>query len=568
MEIKSKRVLVLGGWGLVGAAVCRKIIENEPSELIIASLQKSEAEDACEKLRRDYEGHTRLIPAGGNIFVRDSLQGLSRAELIGNTEYRFQLIEDVLGDLSEEILSHSYLYQTIYKYKPDIVIDSINTATALAYQDVFLNYYRVQKELRQSKSEKVYSEELINETEKLLCTLYIPQLIRHVQILHESMKRVGTAIYAKIGTSGTGGMGLNIPYTHSEEKPSRVLLSKSSVAGAHSLLLFLMARTPEGPIIKEVKPAAAIAWKRIEYGEIKKGGKPVKLFDCPPEKAYNLENEFSLNPKPKWEPVNGKTLKSVFIDTGENGIFSKGEFTAISTTGQMEFITPEEIASSVVYEIKGGNTGHDIINALDNTIMGPTYRAGYMRYYALELMEQLEKENGVDSVAFELLGPPRLSKLLYEIYLLTQLNHNLENLSNFNENEMAKVLEEFIGKNNELRSQIVSIGIPILLSDGKRLLRGPVIKIPPFRGSSTFELTDENIDHWAHDGWIDLRPKNLRAWKERIRKILKEIKSIPKDESSSRFEHGTRYWLEDEEINIGKVVGWIFTEEEKGLRMK
>ena len=86
----------------------------------------------------------------------------------------------------------------------------------------------------------------------------------------------------KIGTSGTGGMGLNIPYTHSEEKPSRVLLSKSALAGAHTLLLFLMARTPDGPITKEIKPAAAIAWKRIGYGEILRGGRPVPLYDAEP----------------------------------------------------------------------------------------------------------------------------------------------------------------------------------------------------------------------------------------------------------------------------------------------
>ena len=36
--------------------------------------------------------------------------------------------------------------------------------------------------------------------------------------------------------------------------------------------------------------------------------------------------------------------------------------------GQMEFITPEEIARVVVYEIKGGNTGHDVIDALDNSV--------------------------------------------------------------------------------------------------------------------------------------------------------------------------------------------------------
>lgn len=568
MEIQGKRVLVLGGWGLVGTAVCRQILVEDPSELIVASMRKEEAEEACEKLKRDFGNRTRLIPVWGNIFLRDSMQGVSRNEVIENAENRQQLIEDVLGDLSEEILSHSYLFQLIRKYKPNIVIDSINSATALAYQDVFLNYYRVRKELHQAKTDQKFSESLISETEKMLCTLYVPQLIRHVQILHESMKRVKTSIYIKIGTSGTGGMGLNIPYTHSEEKPSRVLLSKSSLAGAHSLLLFLMARTPGGPIIKEIKPAAAIAWKRIEYGEVKKGGKPVFLYDCPPEKAYSLESEFHLNPTPKWENIKGKTLKSVFVDTGENGIFSKGEFTAITTTGQMEFVTPEEIANNVVYEIKGGNTGHDVINALDNAIMGPTYRAGYMRHSALTLMEQLEKEHNVDSVAFELLGPPRLSKLLYEIYLLKKIFPTMEELQNFNESEVSAQLTELITKNADLRSQIISIGIPILLPDGKRLLRGPSIKIPTFRGSTTFELTDENIDLWAHDGWVDLRPQNMRVWKERIRAIFAAIDEIPEEETSSRFEHDRRYWLEDKEVNIGKVVGWIFSEEEKGLRMK
>ena len=102
----------------------------------------------------------------------------------------------------------------------------------------------------------------------LLVTDYVPQLIRHVQVLWQSMVKAGTHAYVKIGTSGTGGMGLNIPYTHSEEKPSRVLLSKTALAGAHTLLLFLMARTPGGPITKEIKPAAAIAWKGIGYGEV------------------------------------------------------------------------------------------------------------------------------------------------------------------------------------------------------------------------------------------------------------------------------------------------------------
>ena len=225
----------------------------------------------------------------------------------------------------------------------------------------------------------------------MLCTLYIPQLIRHIQILYNSMSAVKTKIYMKIGTSGTGGMGLNIPYTHSEEKPSRVLLSKSSIAGAHTLLLFLMGRTPAGPITKEVKPTAAIAWKRIEFGEIKRSGKPIELIDVPVSETVPLNGKFVICSDKKYRTT-GETLKSVFIDTGENGIFSRGEFETITAQKQMEFVTPEEIADVVIYEIKGGNTGRDIVSAFDHATLEPTYRAGYMQHTAVEKLAELEKK--------------------------------------------------------------------------------------------------------------------------------------------------------------------------------
>ena len=230
----------------------------------------------------------------------------------------------------------------------------------------------------------------------LLVTDYVPQLIRHVQVLYQAMVKAGTSVYVKIGTSGTGGMGLNIPYTHSEEKPSRVLLSKSALAGAHTLLLFLMARTPEGPITKEIKPAAAIAWKRVGFGEILRGGRPVPLYDDEPRRPSRCVPGTRFQPQdPSRGRALGQNLESVFIDTGENGIFSLEEFSAITTSEQMEFVTPEEIADVVARELQGGNTGHDVINALDNAVMGPTYRAGLMRHWALEKLRNLEKEHEV-----------------------------------------------------------------------------------------------------------------------------------------------------------------------------
>jgi hypothetical protein len=362
-----------------------------------------------------------------------------------------------------------------------------------------------------------------------LTTLYIPQIIRHIQILHASMVENQTKVYIKIGTTGTGGMGLNIPYTHSEERPSRVLLSKSALAGAHTMLLFLMSRTPGGPICKEIKPAAAIAWKGIHFGEIRKQGQPIALYDCPPPKAETLADVFRFQGSENWEDL-GETLQSVYIDTGENGTFSLAEFETITTAGQMEFVTPEEIAENVILEILGDSTGHDIINALDNSIMGPTYRAGYMRHQALQEMEALQTRHGVDSVAFEILGPPRLSKILYEAYLLKQTCGSLPEVARLEPAELADRVEALVHSDRELRARIISIGIPILLRDGRRLLRGPTVKIPAQLGRDALEITPRRLDRWAHAGWVDLREENLQLWRERARKIIAYVENLPAED--------------------------------------
>ncbi|MBI3189718.1 MAG: short-chain dehydrogenase, partial [Ignavibacteriales bacterium] len=378
MDIKNRTVLVLGGWGLVGTAICRKLVSEQPKRIIVTSLRKEEAVDAVAQLYKEFPLAKKnfFVPWWGNIFTRHDFKDMNREEILGDDRKRKMLIDDMLDELDEKALRRSTIFQLLEKYKPEVMIDSINSATAIAYQDIFQSARTVLKEIKENNG-GTDIQTIQNSVERLICTLYVPQLIRHVQILYKSMHRCGTKTYVKIGTSGTGGMGLNIPYTHSEERPSSVLLSKSAVAGAHTLLLFLMGRTPDAPITKEIKPAAAIAWKKVGYGEIKRRGKAVELVDCTPEQGVKLKDMLHLRMKDVAKPMN-ETLKSVFIDTGENGIFSRGEFEAITTPGQMEFVTPEEIAENVIYEIKGRNTVHDVIDALDNTIMNPTYRAGYM----------------------------------------------------------------------------------------------------------------------------------------------------------------------------------------------
>jgi hypothetical protein len=568
MDIQNKTVLVLGGWGLVGSAVCRQMMPQKPKRIIVSSLLESEAKDAVATLRHEFPkaGKNFFIPWWGNIFVRHELKDIPREEILRNENLRQKLIDDLLDELALPVLERSTIYQLLKEYKPEIVVDSINSATAIAYQDIFHGAREVRKAIRQAKAGK--ENALLEQAERLLATLYVPQLIRHVQILYRSMQLVGTKIYVKIGTSGTGGMGLNIPYTHSEERPSSVLLSKSSVAGAHTMLLFLMGRTPDAPITKEIKPTAAIAWKRIGYGEIKKRGKPIQLVDCPPESGFSLHDTLKLKDETlAFKPLH-QPLRSVFIDTGENGVFSRGEFEVISTPGQMEFVTPEEIAEAVLFEIQGRNTGHDIINALNNASLAPTYRAGFMFDAAMDAMKALEQEHQTKSIAFEILGPPRLSKLLYEAYLLQLTLGDMLSVAKASAKGISQKLESRIREDAHLRAQIVSIGIPILLSDGKTLLRGPEIKIPPYRGENELKITAKSLEAWAHDGWIDLRTKNMERWKNRFEIIMEKVRQIPYQETSSRNMQNKAYWSNFKEIDPGKLVGWIFSEEEKGKRMK
>ncbi len=569
MDIKNRTVLVLGGGGLVGAAVCRKLIDEGPKRIIITSITRREAEETIAALRKEFPGLPKGLFAawGGNIFVRYALKDVRREEIMDNPARRRMFIEDNLEELTEAVIRRSAIHKLLTATKPDVIVDCINSATAIAYQDIFGSARRVIRSLRQGRRKPDAERDLRETTERLLCTLYVPQLIRHVQLLYHVMHACGTRLYLKIGTSGTGGMGLNIPYTHSEERPSSVLLGKSAVAGAHTMLLFLMGRTPDAPITKEVKPTAAIAWKRVAFGDIRKRGKAIALVDCLPQKATRLTGSLTQRSASPVRHLN-RNLRSVFIDTGENGLFSRGEFETIATPGQMEFVTPEEIAEAVVYEIKGGNTGHDIINALDNATLSPTYRAGFLFQSALKQIKALEKLHSVDSVAFEMLGPPRLSKLLYEAYLLKLCFKDMLKVMRTDAGTLSKGVAAKLAEDAVIRSHIISIGIPILLPDGRKLLRGPEIKIPAFHGEKEAKITPGKIDLWAHDGWVDLRRSNMERWKSRFERIHAMADLVGTDDTSSQHMNNAAYWDEFLDIEPGKVAGWIFSYEEKGMRKK
>lgn len=552
MEIRDRTVLILGGSGLVGLAVARRLLRHEPRAIIVSALTQREADAALDDLRREgaVPAGTTVHAVGGDIFLPVSLKDRRLDEVLADPAARAELLDDLYGTPVDDAVARSTLGSILLEYEPEIVVDCINTATAIAARNVFAGAARLREEARAGTARA-------DEIERLLATLHLPRLIRHVQVAHEAMRRTGTRVYVKVGTTGTGGMGLNVPFAPSGDGAAGSPLVEAGVAGAQSLYLFLMARTPGGPAIKEVKPTAAIGWKRIAYGEIRRRGHPVERFDA--TRAIPLEEAFGPDAAGSFTPAGG-ALEGVFLDAGEDGLFSLGEFEALTALGMMEFITPEEIALTVEREILGHPTGKDIIAALDAATSGPTYRAGVLREAALEQMEAIERERGIYAVAYEMLGPARLAKLLFEAAILDRLFPDLNAAARLDPADTAAAAAALIEEDAELRVRALSAGLPILLPDGKHLLRGSQVRTAPAPGQSPDDL------RLRENGWIDLTAENWNRWRTRLARIATETDVAPDAESGSRrdIEPLSRAF----QLRPGRLAAWVLRYEDQGERIK
>lgn len=554
--------LILGGAGLVGLQVCRRIAaEMEPRRVVVASLRKHEAEDAVAQLQGEFGDEIAFLPVWGNLFVPRSVANKQRSEVLDVREERRSLLETLYGDF-DVAYKGNHLVQMIRTHRPQVIVDCVNTATGLSYQNVFDGAAKVLDWI----GDDGIDARGTTEVEHFLLSQSVPQLIRHVRFLHRATTEYRTRVYVKVGTTGTGGMGLNIPYTHSEDKPSKVLLAKTEAAFGHTGLLFLLARTPDAPIVKEVKPAAMIGYRAVKTVRVTDKHGNDKLFG---PKDAKLKGSLDLREDPTAYDPAGDLVTSV-VDTGENGVFTRGEFAAITALGQMEYITPEEIARVVVLEIRGANTGQDIVSAIDGAVLNPSYKAGLVRSVAMQDLKQAEEKSPIPSVALGKLGPPELSKLLFEAQLLKEVYGGLrdvvqeKNGKKRKPEDVASALSKHLST-SAVRLTAPSIGIPILSSDGKTLLRGPRINIPQLEGHATaVDVTAEGVDAWAKKGWIDLRPENAQTWLARIANMI-DARIELRDVGSAA---ATIHSYLPTEFEIGEVVAWIFNNEMGGYRIK
>ena len=501
MDLRDRTVMILGGSGLVGHAVARRLLGAAPRRVVLVALFEEEVRATARALE-PYRGRATLEVEWGNVFLPAGIAQLERGSVMANAEHRRLLLQDLLSELTDDVLQRSFLYQLLVKYKPAAVVDSINTATAFAYQDALRSAQDLLALARRGEVDEAA-------VERHVLPLTLPQLIRHVQILVESLKRAETKAYVKIGTSGTGGMGFNIPYTHSEERPSRPLLPKSAVGGAQTLLLFLLGRTPGAPAAVEIKPTATIAWREIGFGPIRRKGKLIPLVDCP--KPVKLARAFSPDAAP-WCEL-GKPLEGVFIDVGENGLFAPDEFETVTM----------------------------------------------LRASALERLRSLEQQTQTRAVAYEMLGPPRLTKLLWESHLCGLVRPSVRALAQSRPVELAAEVYARVQRDSGVRSHILSVGIPILTPDGEGLYRGSLVVVPG-------EGADPRAA--APRGWVDLRPDQFGTWIKRAQQMVAQ----DADRAGRAAESGSDVdWMAigaDDPIEPARFATWVFRFEDRGERIK
>jgi hypothetical protein len=578
----GETLLILGGGGMVGLQVAREALrELKPARIVISALTQREVDEALDVMRAEAAG-TTIAGEAGDIFLPESLQGKNRADLTSDRAAFDALFAEIFSpdaDPGATALAHM-----IKRHKPDVIVDCINTATAISYQDVFTVSQRTKMliDAFESRAGKIDLDELkplFTSVRELLIAQGVPQLTRHILFLHRALEQSSVRVYVKVGTTGTGGMGINIPYTHSEDKPSPQLLSKSAIGFAHTGLLFLLARTPSGSegrhgaIIKELKPGAMIGFKRLGETHVRLRGDRDRAYLTNAKDEVlggQLETRQSAD---RYGRFDGRDvpLRIIGADTGENGFFSIGEFQAITYPRQMEYVTPEEVARTAILEILGASTGRDVLSAIDGAITEPSYRAGVLREQAIREMLQLEsaaKGDVLPSIAVGHLGPPKLSKLLIEAFLIREAaaTDDIASILGLGAKELQKRVEMYLEANPRIVSLIVTIGIPLLRGgDGKlRLTRGPRLNIPPTPpDGAPVHIDRPAIETYARAGWVDLRLENFELWGERIARLTRSKPDIVSHGSAAL----SLASYSGERFIPGDVVGWLFTNEadEQGM---
>jgi hypothetical protein len=205
--------LILGGGGMIGAQVVHRICrELHPRAVIVCSRELSEVQEIIDHGRAEFPD-VHFVGFGGDVFLRAEWNGedetgrLTRSQLMESEGSRAALFDDVFHDF-DAAYQRSQLARLILEHRPDVIVDSINTATAISYQDVYTateiakgSFDTLKHSIEGHADLTQVTARVGRDLEALIISQSIPQLIRHVLIMQRAMTEARTRLYLKIGTT-------------------------------------------------------------------------------------------------------------------------------------------------------------------------------------------------------------------------------------------------------------------------------------------------------------------------------------------------------------------------------
>src|SRR5437879_3867888 len=107
MDLQGASVMILGGSGLVGRAVARRLLAFRPGRIVLVALGARETEEAADALA-PLAGDTVIAVESGNIYAGAAPAGGDRGAEAAGAALR-RLVDDIFGDLTEDVLKRSFL---------------------------------------------------------------------------------------------------------------------------------------------------------------------------------------------------------------------------------------------------------------------------------------------------------------------------------------------------------------------------------------------------------------------------------------------------------------------------
>jgi len=286
-----------------------------------------------------------------NVFIVDKREPTDRTE---GVKY-----------FTENALDHKTLRELLTSLRPKLIVNAINIATIFA-QNPEIN---------------------------------VRKIIQFYYNLYQILEKVdGKIDYIQIGTTGSGGLGFNIPFTHGDRTDELPIINKAAFAGISTAMLTLLSRSFDHRIrVSEIKPGLAIFRKEIVHKKID---------------GFNL----------------------VIIDGGESGFYTYNELALL--TCYMGFTYADTIVDKVKKILGGDKNFHshciyDTVGSLNGAIIQQNH---IDRFQLTRVLARMKKHSGTDYIiATGKLGPPTITRDL----ILAWLKHFYPNL---NKEEFSKAV--------------------------------------------------------------------------------------------------------------------------------